>query len=94
MQVDVRARRAPEETRTAPGVSLPPRADWRACLCVCLTTLLCVCATGRIAGAAEDVIDRVLAVASGEVITLSDVRAALALGRVQAGTAADPSRLP
>ena len=66
---------------------------WRVCLSVCLTTLLCVCATGRIAAAADDVIDRVLAVASGEVITLSDVRAALALGRVQAGNAADPSRV-
>jgi hypothetical protein len=45
------------------------------------------------AGAPDEVIDRVLAVASGEVITLSDVRAALALGRVQAGTAADPVRV-
>ena len=94
MQGDSRARQAPEETRPAPGVcsTLSPRR-WRGCLCVCLTLLLCVCATGRIAAAADDVIDRVLAVASGEVITLSDVRAALALGRVQAGTAADPSRV-
>ncbi len=39
-----------------------------------------------------EVIDRVLAVAGGEVITLSDVRAALELGRVDVGAAADPVR--
>lgn len=94
MQVDTRARQAPAETTTSREPSAQqPSASWRFCLWVCLTTLLCVCATGRIAAAADDVIDRVLAVASGEVITLSDVRAALALGRVQAGNAADPSRV-
>ena len=94
MQVDTRARQAPAETTTSREPSAQqPSASWRVCLWVCLTTLLCVCATGRIAAAADDVIDRVLAVASGEVITLSDVRAALALGRVQAGNAADPSRV-
>ena len=95
VQVDIRPQRATEETRTAPEVCSPlPHARWRVCLWVGLTTLLCVCATGRIVAAADDdVIDRVLAVASGEVITLSDVRAALALGRVQAGNAADPGRV-
>jgi hypothetical protein len=43
--------------------------------------------------AADEVIDRVLAVAGGEVITLSDVNAALALGRVQVGDAPDPVRV-
>ncbi|MEQ1910745.1 MAG: hypothetical protein ABMA15_18135 [Vicinamibacterales bacterium] len=92
MPVDALARRVPEETKTALGVSAPPPSAWRVCLYICLTTLLCVCATERVA-AADDVIDRVLAVAGGEVITLSDVRAALALGRVQAANAADPSRV-
>ena len=42
------------------------------------------CSPGpRRAQAADEVIDRVLAVASGELITLSDVRAAIELGRVQ-----------
>lgn len=45
------------------------------------------------ARAADEVIDRVLAVASGEVITLSDVRGAIELGRVQAANAADPTRV-
>ncbi len=93
-RIDSRARRAPDQTRTVLGVLWRPSlASWRVCLSVCLTTLLCVGTTGRIAAAADDVIDRVLAVAGGEVITLSDVRAALALGRVQAGTAADPNRV-
>lgn len=45
------------------------------------------------ARASDEVIDRVLAVASGEVITLSDVRGAIELGRVQAGNVADPTRV-
>jgi len=55
-----------------------------------LATLLLV---PRPAAAADEVIDRVLAVVDGELITLSDVRAALELGRVQAGTAPDPQRV-
>jgi len=56
--------------------------------------LLLACAgVARPAAAADEVIDRVLAVVSGDVITLSDVRAALALGRVQVGNAADPVRV-
>jgi hypothetical protein len=50
-----------------------------------------VCAP-RVCAAAE-VIDRVLAIASGDVITLSDVRAAQALGRVDVRDAADPVRV-
>lgn len=44
------------------------------------------------AAAQGEVIDRVLAVVGGEVITLSDVRAARELGRVDVGSAADPVR--
>jgi hypothetical protein len=44
------------------------------------------------AAAGQEVIDRVLAVASGEVITLSDVRAARELGRVAVRDAPDPLR--
>lgn len=43
--------------------------------------------------AAQELLDRVLAVASGEVITLSDVRASLELGRVDVGRTADPVRV-
>ncbi len=41
---------------------------------------------------AQEVIDRILAVAAGEVITLSDVRTARELGRVEVGSATDPVR--
>ncbi len=51
-----------------------------------------VCAGVTRAAAQGEVIDRVLAVAGGEVITLSDVRAARELGRVDVGTAVDPVR--
>lgn len=55
--------------------------------------LVAVVSTAPLAGAVQgEVIDRVLAVAGGEVITLSDVRAARELGRVDVGTAADPVR--
>jgi hypothetical protein len=62
-----------------------PFALWRLCA-LALTVLLVFV---RIA-AADEVIDRVLAVAGGEVITLSDVRAARELGRVNVGDALDP----
>lgn len=72
--------------------SLANGAGWRGCVCVVL--MLFVCATAaRPAAAADEVIDRVLAVVSGDVITLSDVRAALTLGRVQVGDAPDPLRV-
>lgn len=59
---------------------------------VCLLALLAVWSGTRVQAAADEVIDRVLAVASGEVITLSDVRAARELGRVSVDGAADPVR--
>lgn len=64
------------------------RRTARACLLA-----LAVCAAASSATAAQgEVIDRVLAVAGGEVITLSDVRAAQELGRVNVDAAADPVR--
>jgi len=64
------------------------RHGLRACLIAAV-----VCAgVPRAAAAQGEVIDRVLAVAGGEVITLSDVRAARELGRVDAGMAVDPVR--
>jgi hypothetical protein len=60
---------------------------WRRAL-----VLLCVLAVpaGGTAANGDEVIDRVLAVAGGEVITLSDVRAARELGRVDPPAGADP----
>jgi hypothetical protein len=63
----------------------------RFCIVVVMAATL-LAGTARAQGA-DEVIDRVLAVASGEVITLSDVRAAIELGRVQAGNVADPTRV-
>lgn len=51
--------------------------------------IACVCALVLGRGASAEVIDRVLAVAGGEVILLSDVRAAETLGLVDARDAAD-----
>jgi hypothetical protein len=61
-------------------------------VCIGALVAIAVVAAGRPVSAAQEVIDRVLAVASGEVITLSDVRAARELGRVEVGSAADPIR--
>lgn len=61
----------------------------------CLRAVVMAAAVGLAAArgaAAQEIIDRVLAVASGEVITLSDVRTARELGRVDVGNAADPVR--
>ena len=58
----------------------------------CLFAVVVGAGASRAVAAQGEVIDRVLAVAGGEVITLSDVRAARELGRVAAGTAADPVR--
>lgn len=54
--------------------------------------LVFLAVAGRATAAPDEVIDRVLAVASGEVITLSDVRAARELGRVNTEGAGDPVR--
>jgi hypothetical protein len=52
-----------------------------------------VCFVGlAVAGARAEVIDRVLAVVSGDLITLSDVTAARDLGLQSAGGAPDPTR--
>jgi hypothetical protein len=61
--------------------------------CIAAVTAATLLVGSARAQAADEVIDRVLAVASGEVITLSDVRAAIELGRVQAGNVADPTRV-
>lgn len=60
------------------------------CCLVALMSVLCLAPTS--VAAADEVIDRVLAVAGGDVITLSDVRAAQELGRVDVASAADPVR--
>jgi hypothetical protein len=54
----------------------------------CSAALLCVPSAAR----ADEIIDRVLAVVGGEVITLSDVRTARELGRADVNGAADPVR--
>jgi hypothetical protein len=56
--------------------------------------LLCVILVAACAHAAlaDEVIDRVLAVVAGDVIMLSDLRAARDLGLVDPGAAADPDR--
>jgi len=58
-------------------------------VCAALVGVLVRFAPGA---AAEEVIDRVLAVAVGDVITLSDVKAATVLGLIDPGSAADPVR--
>jgi parvulin-like peptidyl-prolyl isomerase len=61
--------------------------------CLVLLALLALASVARpVEAAPDEVIDRVLAVVSGEVITLSDVRAARELGRVTATDAPDPVR--
>lgn len=58
------------------------------------TALLCliVLTVGVCRVRADEVIDRVLAVVAGDVIMLSDVRAARDLGLLEPGDAADPDR--
>lgn len=58
--------------------------------CVAMLLLLAPWLAARPAFAASEIIDRVLAVAEGEVITLSDVRIARELGRVDVSSAPDP----
>jgi hypothetical protein len=66
-------------------------ARWQRYVARALMVLALVGAAARVR--ADEVIDRVLAVAGGEVITLSDVRAARELGRVEPGNVADPTRV-
>ena len=55
---------------------------------LCLACLLVLASRAR----ADEIIDRVLAVAAGDLIMLSDVRAALDLGMVSPAGASDPVR--
>ena len=59
------------------------------CLCVALLGML---VPHALEASAQEVIDRVLAVAVGDVITLSDVRGATVLGLIDPGQASDPIR--
>lgn len=61
----------------------------RATILVCLGCVLPLIAGGA---ARAELIDRVLAVVNGDLITLSDVRGARELGLVAPGSAADPVR--
>lgn len=63
-----------------------PQRGRSSCLTACLLALVVT------AGARADVIDRVLAVVDGRLVTLSDVRTALVLGLMPA-TEAAPSRM-
>ncbi len=54
--------------------------------------LVVTCSIRPPAAGADEIIDRVLAVVAGDLITLSDVRAATALGLVDPGAAQDPIR--
>ncbi len=65
----------------------PALRHWCTCALVWSALLACPPSAG-----ADEVIDRVLAVVSGEVITLSDVRTARELGRVDTAGAPDPVR--
>ena len=60
--------------------------------CIAALSMSAFCLASVCAADADEVIDRVLAVAAGDVITLSDVRAARELGRVESGNAPDPVR--
>jgi hypothetical protein len=57
---------------------------------VCLTLLACFLAGAAVR--AHEIIDRVVAVVAGDIILLSDVRAARDLGLVEEGGGSDPDR--
>ena len=67
-----------------------PVANGRSPMGVALACVLMLWATEQVVRA--EVIDRVLAVVNGSVITLSDVTAAQELGLVSVGTTGDPTR--
>lgn len=64
----------------------------RARRALCGVVHLCLCAFLATRVSADEVIDRVLAVVAGDLIMLSDVRAARDLGLVDPGDASDPDR--
>ncbi len=65
-------------------------AGRRACVGAVAYLLVCASLTPRLAG--QEIIDRVLAVVAGDLLTLSDVRAARELGLMDPGRAVDPVR--
>ena len=71
-----------------PDSGTPMRLEWRRATGA-LMLALCL-AAGSLPLAAADVVDRVLAVVSGSVITLSDARIAIAFKAVDTAGAADP----
>ena len=87
----VRIRRPTGSVTVAGRVAWLVRRGWRR---IVLVLLVAAALAGDVGPAAAqgEVIDRVLAVAGGEVITLSDVRAARDLGRVEPAAAGDPVR--
>ena len=70
-----------------PGGGRRVRPEPRACAIVVCALVLTVCSAR-----AQELLDRVLAVAAGDIIMLSDVRAARELGLVDPGSAPDPDR--
>lgn len=60
--------------------------------CIVALTTAALCPMLPTAAGADEIIDRVLAVAGGDVITLSDVRVARELGLVEPGNAPDQIR--
>lgn len=60
--------------------------------CIVAFVMSAFCLASVCAADADEVIDRVLAVAGGDVLTLSDVRVARELGLVEPGNAPDPIR--
>jgi hypothetical protein len=59
---------------------------------MCVTLVLACWVVAAVAVRADEVIDRVVAVVAGDIILLSDVRAARELGLVERGDEADPDR--
>jgi hypothetical protein len=63
---------------------------WRVVSCTCVVGALVLLTP--FPAVAQELIDRVLAVVGGDIITVSDVRAAIELGRVQVAGAAEQER--
>jgi len=80
------------ERGNAPRVSKPASRCAFSCRCMCTLLAATLVIAAPLSAVADEVIDRVLAVVGGDVITLSDVRTARELGRVDVTGAADPLR--
>jgi hypothetical protein len=85
-----RGRRNAGTGQTLQGPAVNGVAVLRSCVLALLVTMVVMAAP--LSAIADEVIDRVLAVVGGDVITLSDVRTARELGRVDVTGAADPLR--